>query len=66
MKKVSHAEQIAKTICNWLKERKFNKTLLAVAGDSQKVNTGVRRCAKRKIEIYLQKKSCMVSLSTSY
>ncbi|KAI4796454.1 hypothetical protein KUCAC02_026956 [Chaenocephalus aceratus] len=40
-KEDSHAEQMAKVLFAWLKERGFDKTLSAIGGDSTNVNTGV-------------------------
>lgn len=48
-----HAEQMAKVVYNWLKERQLDKSLLAAGGDSWKLNTGVNTGMIRTIETYL-------------
>jgi hypothetical protein len=55
-KEESHAEQIAKVLFAWLKERGFDKTLQAIGGDSTNVNTGVKAGVMRKLELKLERK----------
>lgn len=55
-KEESHAEQIAKVIFEWLKERGFDKTVMAIGGDSTNVNTGVKAGVMRKLELHLERK----------
>ena len=51
-----HAEQIAKVLFAWLKDRDFDKTLRAIGGDSTNVNTGVKAGVMRKLELHLERK----------
>ncbi|KAG0718100.1 hypothetical protein GWK47_007861 [Chionoecetes opilio] len=55
-KEESHAEKFAKIMFAWLKERGFDKTLLAIGGDSTNVNTGVKAGVMRKLELHLGRK----------
>ena len=51
-----HAEQIAKALFAWLKERGLDKTVWATGGDSTNVNTGVKAGVMRKLELHLRRK----------
>ena len=51
-----HAEIIAEQIVNWLIEKKIEKTLLAIGGDSTNVNTGWEGGAMHWIEEKLGRK----------
>ena len=55
-KEDSHAGQIAKILYNWLQEKGFDNTLLAIGGDSTNVNTGVNAGVMRKVELHLKRK----------
>jgi hypothetical protein len=50
-----HAEQIAKILFSWLKERGFDRTLWAIGEDSTNVNTGVKAGVMRKLELRLDR-----------
>ncbi|KAJ8387960.1 hypothetical protein AAFF_G00147510 [Aldrovandia affinis] len=52
----SHAEQIAKVLFAWLKERGFDKTLWAIGGDSTNVNTGLKAGVMWKLELHMGRK----------
>ena len=55
-KKEPHALQVAREIYRWLEERGLYGTLMAIAGDSTNVNTGVKGGVMRRLELLLNRK----------
>ena len=60
IKDMLHAKIIATRIYEWLKERGFDKTIVAIGGDSTNVNTGWKGGAMAHLEKLLGM-ACLLS-----